>query len=136
MSYLSEEMERQMQRCPTKSWVSIAGEMKLSTSQVYKWSSGRQTHISRENLTSLALALGGDQHAHAALVCAHLQDECFGPGSELVSFSIHRADQTPPVPTASTEVERALECLTTRSRTEPSVHGIIIGLAQMLQARA
>ena len=134
MSYLSEEMERQMQRCPTKSWVSIAGEMKLSTSQVYKWTSGRQTHISEENLTALAFALGGDQDACAALVCAHLQDECFGPGSELVSISIRRDDQRPAKPIALTKGERALDCLANRSRTDPSVHALLIGLVQLMQS--
>lgn len=136
MSFLSEELERQMARAriPDRSWVRVAETIQVSTSQIYKWVRGEQTHISPEHLDGIAKYLSDDLEDHAQLVVAHLFDEKFGSGSELVHISIKSRGELRDKPRPKSRGERAIHFLAESRIENRDVNEMLIDLARCLGA--
>src|SRR5262245_38424713 len=87
MSYLSDELERQM-RSQNITGLQLAERTGISPSQIYNWLKSTQVSISEKQMTVIQAALTNDSHAHARLVLAHLLDEKFGFSSDMVSVEL------------------------------------------------
>lgn len=131
MSFLSEEIERQMQS-QKLTGLAVASKLNVSPSQFYNWQNGHQTHISPEDLTSLAHALSVNFADHAALVRAHLLDEKFGPGSELVRIEIDTPAELRDRPRPKSKRERAMQYLIEQSLESRDCAQMFIELARVL----
>lgn len=133
VSYLSEELERQFARSRTNP-LQLSEQIKISPSQIYKWLRSEQTSISAEQLTSLAKGLSSDENSHAALVLAHLQDERFGPGSNLVRIEILSDGKMSDGPKPRSKGEKALHYLAEQRVVSRDVNDLVIDLAKCLGA--
>ncbi len=133
MSYLSEELKRQMQAAKL-SGSQIAERSKISASQVYKWANDDQTSIDAKQLDALAAALSHDPVDHAKLLVAHLQDECFGTAKGYVTIDLRSEGELKDKPRTMTKGERAIHFLAAERVKDRSVNDLIIDLAKVLGA--
>lgn len=81
-------MSRTSQRAARLNVTAVVQRAGISRSQIYKWLRNVQTSVTPEDFTRLALALSRDPRQNARLLEAHLQDDCFGPGRELIDTLI------------------------------------------------
>lgn len=131
MSNLSEEIERQLGKTH-QSIDSIAAKSGLTRSLLYLWKSGDQTTINEAQLQALAPALSDSSADHAAIVRAHLLDETFGPGSELVSITIKGAEELRDAPKPRSRAEQALHYLQQERLINRDLNDLLIDLARVL----
>ena len=129
MSYIAEELERQIDQAQTNA-KQVADKTGISPSQIYKWINGEQTSITPEQLSSLAKALSKDPFEHASLIRAHLLDECFGPGKELIRIEIAHPSELKDRPRFRSKREQALAFLTELSIKSKSASDLLIQLAR------
>jgi hypothetical protein len=137
MSFLSEELERQIAAAGTNP-LQLSKEADLSHSQIYKFFTAKQTSISEKQLTALAKALSNKKADHALLVKAHLLDEKFGPGSELVKVELRNSVDLSFMkdrPKRRSRRQIAVQYLTDLSTKDPSVCALMIRLAHVLGLR-
>lgn len=133
MSYLADELERQMEIAAMSGPQLAERTKKISASQIYNWLNSVQTSIGQEQMESLASALSQDPVMNAHLVKAHLLDERFGPGSELVRVEIdgnELKDRQRP----RTKREKSLQFLAELSLTSRDCNSLLIDLARCLGA--
>lgn len=131
MSNLSEEIERQLAKTH-QSIDAIAAKSGLTRSLLYLWKSGDQTTINETQLQALAPALSHDASDHAAIVRAHLLDETFGPGSELVAIHITGPQELRDAPRARSRGEQALNYLAQERLSNRDLNDLLIDLARVL----
>jgi hypothetical protein len=131
MSHLSDEIDRQLANS-SQSVDDVVRKTGLTRSLVYLWKRGDQTAINEEQLATLSPALSSLLHDHAALVRAHLLDEKFGPGSELVRVEIDIPAALKDQPRARSKGERALEFLTRERLVNRDLNDLLIDLARCL----
>lgn len=133
MSNFSEELEKQMATKPA-SQVEAAELSGISQSQISKWLRSEQTSISSDQITALAKALSDDPVKHANLVKAHLLDEKFGAGSELVRIEIDSPAEWKDKPRPRSKGERAMNYLAEQRVISRDVNDLVIDLAKCLGA--
>jgi len=134
VSYLSDELERQLEETKTTG-LQLAERIGVSSSQVYNWLNGRQTSISEAQLSAIQAALGDDSIYHARLVEAHLLDERFGLSSHLVTVAIMQDSQSMhDKPRRESRGESALQYLAWQRKDNPDLNELIIDLARLLGA--
>lgn len=133
MSHLSEELERQLGAVGL-SVDDVAERSGISRGQIYLWKRGDQTSISESQMTSLAKALTRDKPTQAQLVRAHLMDERFGPGAELVRIEIDHVDAAADKPRRRSKREISLAYLTELSLNSRDCNDLVIDLARCLGA--
>lgn len=131
MSHLAEELARQLAAHSLNS-LQLAERSGISASQIYKWANSTQTSIDEDQLTALAPALSPNTEDHASLVRAHLLDEKFGPGSELVRVEIDGSDLLKDRPRMQTKREQAISFLSRESLTNRDLQELLIDLARCL----
>lgn len=134
MSFLSEELERQMTETLT-SQVKLAELSNISQSQISKWISSNQTSINRDQLTALATALSKDPQRHAALISAHLHDEKFGPHHQLVRIEVDSPTVLKDKVAPKSRGDRAMVYLAEQRVTNKEVNDLVIDLARCLGAK-
>ena len=128
-AHFSEELNRQL-TASGLTQVQLAKASGLSQSQISKWFRAEQTSVDEAQMTALAQALSQDPATQAALVAAHLQDEKFGPSSELVSISL----QCPAPELPKTEGQAAIDFLSQLRLRNPAANDLIIALARCLRS--
>jgi len=128
MSYFQDALERQMTATGINQ-VELSRATGISQPQISKWLRGGQTSLSEDQMTVIANALSKDPSVQAALVAAHLQDEKFGPGSELIAIS--QQGGAPELP--KTDGEKAIHYLSQLRIHQPEVNDLIITLAGCLR---
>lgn len=133
MSFLAEEIERQM-TAQGIDQTTVANRAGMSQGQISYWRNGRQTSVSPEQMTALQTALSNKPEDHAALLRAHLRDETFGLGTELVSVELRTPSELRDVPAARTKREKALAFLAEESVLSRPVCEGLIHLARCLGA--
>lgn len=133
MSYLSEELKRQMQ-AQKLTGLQLAERSKISASQIYKWSNNDQTSISADQLDALASALSKDAVNQAKLLVAHLQDERFGARKDMVRIELDDGGILSDKPRARTKGEKALQFLAEQRVEFKGMDELIIDLAKVLGA--
>lgn len=131
MSHFSEELIRQFE-LRRLSQASAAERSGISQAQISKWVNSDQTSISDEQLTALALALSDESADHVALVRAHLLDEKFGPGSELVRIEIDDSTALNDRPRPRSKGEKALHFLAEERLRNRDLNDLLIDLAKVL----
>lgn len=132
MSYLSEELERQMKEQKVTG-LQLAERTGISASQIYNWLNSVQLSISEEQLKLIQAALTNDHHTHARLVLAHLLDEKFGFGHDLVRIQMDEVTLSAR-PRKSARGEKAMQFLLEERQKNRSVNDLIIDLAICLGA--
>lgn len=130
MNHFSEELERQLAE-KKMSQVDLANATKISQSQISKWIRGDQTSINEEQLTKIARALSCKAPDHALLVRAHLLDEKFGPGANLVRVEM---DATFEKQKFKSRGDKAMHFLDELRKTDRHTNNLIITTAQCLGA--
>lgn len=133
MSYLSEELKRQMELYQFNG-TQLADKSGISASQIYKWSNNDQTSISAEQLDALALALSGEPMEHARLLVAHLQDERVGSARDLVRIEMDTVAELNDRPRPRTKGEKAIQFLIEQRLENRGVNDLLIDLARVLGA--
>lgn len=133
MSHLSEALTRQFE-LKELSQASVAERSGISQAQISKWVNSDQTSISDDQLSALAIALSDDPSEHAALVRAHLLDECFGPGSELIRIEIDHPSVLKDRPRPRSKGEKALAFLAEERHRNRDLNDLLIDLAKVLGA--
>ncbi len=132
MPYLAEEFARQLaaRNHTIDQLVAASG---LSRGQLYLWKGGHQTSITPDHFALLAHALSSSVDDHARLVRAHLLDEKFGPGSDMVDVVIIGADELHDAPISRSKRERALAILSTHSVGNKELADLLIALASYVE---
>lgn len=143
MSHLSETLEKLLARHDlTAHQIAIRSE--ISPSQLSKWMCGKQTSISEKHLTALAKTISKEPADQAELVLAHLQDEKFGPGSDLIEITLNapvrKAGKTKsPAKTSKAPVQskgdEALSYLAQERLRNREVNSLLVDLARVLGAK-
>ena len=133
MSFIADEIDRQLESQGTNA-MRVAEVSNISASQIYKWTNNEQTSISREQIDALARAISSDINDHARLVRAHLLDEKFGPGSELVRVELDTPAELKDQPRPRAKGEKAMEFLAQERMTSRAVNDLVIDLAKCLGA--
>jgi hypothetical protein len=133
MSYISDELERQMTAAKTNP-SQVAERTQISASQIYKWVNGDQTSIGPDQLTALSKTLSRDPHDHAALLKAHLMDEKFGPGAHLVRVEIDTPSHLRDKPRPQSKGEQALEYLSHARMQNEDANKLLIIIARNMGA--
>lgn len=131
MSFLSEEMERQLART-NQSIDDLVPKTGLSRAQLYLWKRSEQTSINEEQIRALAGALSDDPIDHAALLKAHLMDETFGPGSELLRIEIDHPSVMQDRPRPRSKGEKALSFLAEERLRNRDLNELLIDLARVM----
>lgn len=131
MSYLSEELNRQMDAHEVNG-VQLAESLGCSSSQITRWTSGEQTSISDAQLSAMQACFSDDPHDHARLVMAHLLDEKFGLHHELVELEIQSAAELQDRPRSRSKGERAVEFLAGERHRNRELNDLLIDLARLL----
>jgi transcriptional regulator with XRE-family HTH domain len=133
MSYLSDELERQM-KSEKLTGSQLAERTGISSSQIYNWLKNVQISINEKQLKSLQTALTQDSHNHARLVLAHLLDEKFGHGSEHVDVSLKGDFEKNAKQKTSARGEKALQYLGVLRMKSRDCNDLLIDLARVLGA--
>lgn len=133
MSYLSEELQRQM-TAHDVAGLQLAERTGISASQIYNWLNDRQSSITESQLSVIQAALGDDHHDHARLVLAHLLDEKFGLNHELVDVSVRSDSELRDAPRSRSKGERAMEFLAAERVRNRELNDMLIDLARLLGA--
>lgn len=133
MSYLSDEMDRLLEK-HHQSVDDVAAKCGINRGVLYLWKRGQQTSISEEQLSLLAPALSSEILDQAALVLAHLRDEKFGPGSELVEVSLVNPELNDR-PAARSPGERAIAFLAQERIANADLNELLLDLARVLGGR-
>ncbi len=133
MSHLSDEIDRQLLQSK-QSIDDVVRKTGLTRSLLYLWKGGEQTTIDEDQLVALAPALSSDVADHAALVRAHLLDEKFGPGADLVQVSIDGPSELKDRPRPRTKGEKAMEFLTRERLVNRDLNDLLLDLARCLGA--
>jgi transcriptional regulator with XRE-family HTH domain len=133
MSHFSDEIDRQLLQS-NQSVDDIVRKTGLTRSLVYLWKRGEQTSVAEEQLSALAPALSSDIADHAALVRAHLLDEKFGPGSELVSVGIDDPGLPRDRPRPRSKAEKAIQFLSEERLKNRDLNDLLLDLARCLGA--
>lgn len=134
MSNLADEINRQID-AKSLTQMEVAERAGISQSQISKWTRGEQTSLDSEQLAALAKALSTDVEDHAALVKAHLLDEKFGPGAELVEVALIHASALKDKPKPRSKGERAMVWLSQERLRNPELNEMLIDLARLLGAK-
>jgi transcriptional regulator with XRE-family HTH domain len=87
MSYFSLKLARMMKE---RDWsaAELSRLTRIPKPKLSRWLNDVQTHVDPSDIETLCHALGRDKKEKAALLVAHLQDLCTGPGSDLVQIQI------------------------------------------------
>lgn len=133
MSHLADEISRQMQ-AGNLTGLLLSERSGISASQLYKWLNSEQISIGEDQLRALAPALSDDSADHAALVRAHLLDECFGPGSELVRIEIDHPAALKDRPRPRSKGEKALAFFAEERHRNRDLNDLLIDMAKVLGA--
>lgn len=88
MSYLADEITRQMRLSGIKTNKELADRSRIDPATISRWINGTQTSVNDEDLENLANALSTKEADHAALIAARMRDVGRGPGASLVSVHI------------------------------------------------
>lgn len=131
MSYLAEQIERLLEKTH-QSVDDVAARCGINRSIIYLWKQGKQTSISEEQLLALSPALSSELSDHAKLVEAHLHDEKFGPGSDLVEISIRSEQQLEDRPRPRSPGDKAMAFLAQERISNRDLNDLLIDLARVL----
>lgn len=134
MSNLADEINRQIDHHKLTQ-AQVAMRAGFSQGQISKWTRSDQVSIDAEQLAALAKALSNDVEDHAALVRAHLLDEKFGPGAELVEVALIHASVLSDKPKPRSKGERAMAWLAQERLRNPELNEMLIDLARLLGAK-
>lgn len=126
-------MEKQLSKS-RQSVDDLVPKTNLSRAQLYLWKRSEQTSINEEQLRALATALSDDALDHASLLRAHLMDETFGPGSELVRIEIDHPAALHDRPRPRSKGEQALAFLAEERLRNRDLNDLLIDLAKVLGA--
>ena len=106
-------------------------------STVSRLINGEQPAPSPEDLEKLSRTLSSEAREQAELVAAHLQDECFGPGSELVEITIGdspvRERGVRHQPRLPEHLEESLAVLRECVAKDKDVRDVVEGLGNLLR---
>lgn len=133
MSNLADEIERQL-NAQSLTAIEVAKRSNISPAQLSKWVRSEQTSISKEQLDALAPALSRDLQNQASLVRAHLLDEKYGPGSELVDVVLIGKGALQDRPANQSKAEKAMTFLMEERLTNRDLNELLIDLAKVLGA--
>ena len=128
MSYFGDKLKTLME-INDVTGMDIQRSTGINSSQVSRWHSGEQKMVSAEDLAHLCKAAARNQHERAELIAAHLRDECFGLGADLVQITIVGADQVEKAPTHQTKDERLFAFLRKVSIEKPHFKKTLFHLA-------
>lgn len=112
----------------------LAEKSNFSQSQISKWLNDKQVTVDADQLRALQFALSGKIEDHAALLRAHLLDENFGHGAELVRVEIDTIAELKDRPRPRTKGEQAIQFLSETRIDSKDVNDLVIDLARCLGA--
>lgn len=110
----------------------------ISQAHISKLINGTQVWISPDDLEKICTGISTDTREQAELIRAHLQDECTGPGSDLIEIRINgklaTASETAPRwrPDAPTRFVEQLELLS-QNADDKDLRTIVEGLANLFE---
>ena len=128
MSYFGDKLKALME-LNSVNGMDIQRSTGINSSQVSRWHSGEQKMVSPEDMAHLCRAVARNKHERAELIAAHLRDECFGPGAEMIQISIIGADQVEKAPPRLTKDERMFAFLRKVTIEKPLVKKVLLNLA-------
>ncbi len=128
MSYFGDKLKTLME-LNSVNGMDIQRATGINCSQVSRWHSGEQVMVSAEDMSHLCKAVARNKHERAELIAAHLRDECFGPGADLVQISIIGADIEKASPPRQTKDERMFAFLRKVCIEKPLVKKVLLNLA-------
>lgn len=126
MSYFGDKL-RQLMELNSVSGLGIQKATGINCSQISRWHSGKQKMVSLEDLALLCKTVTKNKHERAELIAAHLRDECYGPGAELVQISIAEGERQEAV--RATIDERMSEFLHRMASEKPFLRKALLNLA-------
>lgn len=112
--------------------VNLSALTGISNSQFSRWKNGLQTSISEDDFSALATALSTDAEDHARLLRAHLEDERFGPGAELITIELISNGEMQDRARPQTKLESAWQFLHSQTARNSDLRALIIDLAKAL----
>lgn len=87
MSYFGEALTELLER--KKMTAALLSELSgVDQASISRYRKGERTWVSPEDLASIAKVASEDPQDRAALIKAHLRDECHGPGADLIEIGI------------------------------------------------
>lgn len=133
MSHFAEELNRQI-RANNLTQVELAVRSGISQAQISKWIRSEQTSLQKEQMDALAPALSEKPVENAALLRAHLLDEMFGPGADLISIDIQTTDEAHDRPRLRSAREKAIQFLSQQALVNDDLKQLLVRLARCLGA--
>jgi Cro/C1-type HTH DNA-binding domain len=129
MSYFGDKLQHLME-INSVTGPDVQRDTHINPSRISRWISGKQKLVSPKDMDLLCKAVckTKSKFEYAELAVAHLKDECFGPGAELVEILI-AGTEIKPQPTRITNNERMFEFLQKKSIKEPSLKKIFLHIA-------
>lgn len=128
MSYFGDKLKTLMELNEVTG-MDIQRSTGINSSQVSRWHSGEQKMVSAEDMAHLCKAVARNKHERAELIAAHLRDECFGPGADLVQITIIGADQVEKEPPHQTKDQRMFAFLQKVCIEKPLVKKVLLNIA-------
>lgn len=133
VSFIAEEIARQMES-QSLDQTTLATKSGFSQSQISKWLNDKQVTLDAGQLRSLQTALSNQKEDHARLAAAHLKDENFGLGAELVRVEVDMVAEFKDRPRPRTKGESAIEYLNQARIESKDINDLLIDLARCLGA--
>lgn len=129
MSYFGDKLKALME-LNSVNGMDIQRATGINCSQVSRWHSGDQIMVSEEAMAHLCQTVARTKYERAELIAAHLRDECFGPGADLVQITIVGADQIAKAsPPHQTKDERMFAYLRKVCIEKPLIRKVLLNLA-------
>lgn len=129
MTHIANAINRLMLKQPgmTAKWISA--RTGIDQSYISMLRSGKRDYISKENLASLALAIGRNTEERAEIIAAHLKDESCGFYPDLIQIKIGGKN-----PSLNTEIDPDIEYLQSHL-SDQSVRQAVRALAGIKRAQ-
>ena len=130
-NHFADELERLLSD-KKLSQVDVSSRSSISQSQISKWLRGEQNSINSEQMEALVTAITNDPQEQAAIVRAHLLDEKFGPGANLVEVIVKGASKKN---NSGSRGDKAVRFLGEIRMTDRTANDLLIDLARALGAK-
>lgn len=125
MSYFGDKLQALMETNKVTG-MDITRATKINSSQVSRWISGENKHVSEKDMGLVARTACKTKIERAELIAAYLKDKRYGPGADLVEITVLTAPAAKP---AATRNDRLFDYLRQAAIEKPMIKKLLLNLA-------